>query len=556
MIQYKVELDITRTGLFDHPLADITNRVRDSISFSTGYQSGSQIVNNAMALVAPSNSMQITLDNRDGAFNYDSLGSNGITGADFHNLIAQSIMLRLSMTYDGITHSYIFYTNNISVPIGQYGQQIAIVTANDVAHRLQAIRYEPPVEQSKRTSDAILDFFKNADIFLPYSSDFFILDVSKLTPDVGILGGLPIVNPQDTINRKLYDADTNVNDFVEVETGVGILDYVGDNIREIVEDHQLRNNGLAYVYDVCMGEAFGRLYFNPRDNKFHFHNRHHDINTNSSLLLTSHDIIDVNIRQSTVANDVRIFFTPRELGDAGEIIFSAVGSEMVRLRAGQTLDVGVQYRDPNNRRDAITALFFTEPVVGTDVIVLNESDQVVTGSVYRGAELNGTGGKIMFANRLNETVRVTKLQVRGRPIYMNDQQYARATDGVSVFFHNHIPLPNVTINYCFDQEFAQSVADFMIRQYGTMRRTAESVTVMLREDNFIDIMGVDIGDGITLYDEDSNHTSDYIIMGERHQIDISSGAHQMTYILRSKDTVAYFALDRDELDNQDVILAY
>lgn len=556
MIQYKIELDITRTGLFDHPLADITNRVRDSISFSTGYQSGSQIVNNAMALVAPSNSMQITLDNRDGAFNYDSLGSNGITGADFHNLIAQSIMLRLSMTYDGITHSYIFYTNNISVPIGKYGQQIAIVTANDVAHRLQAIRYEPPVEQSKRTSDAILDFFKNADIFLPYSSDFFILDVSKLTPDVGILGGLPIVNPQDTINRKLYDADTNVNDFVEVETGVGILDYVGDNIREIVEDHQLRNNGLAYVYDVCMGEAFGRLYFNPRDNKFHFHNRHHDINTNSSLLLTSHDIIDVNIRQSTVANDVRIFFTPRELGDAGEIIFSAVGSEMVRLRAGQTLDVGVQYRDPNNRRDAITALFFTEPVVGTDVIVLNESDQVVTGSVYRGAELNGTGGKIMFANRLNETVRVTKLQVRGRPIYMNDQQYARATDGVSVFFHNHIPLPNVTINYCFDQEFAQSVADFMIRQYGTMRRTAESVTIMLREDNFIDIMGVDIGDGITLYDEDSNHTSDYIIMGERHQIDISSGAHQMTYILRSKDTVAYFALDRDELDNQDVILAY
>jgi len=556
VIQYKVELDITRTGLFDHPLADITNRVRDSISFSTGYQSGSQIVNNAMALVAPSNSMQITLDNRDGAFNYDSLGSNGITGADFHNLIAQSIMLRLSMTYDGITHSYIFYTNNISVPIGQYGQQIAIVTANDVAHRLQAIRYEPPVEQSKRTSDAILDFFKNADIFLPYSSDFFILDVSKLTPDVGILGALPIVNPQDTINRKLYDADTNVNDFVEVETGVGILDYVGDNIREIVEDHQLRNNGLAYVYDVCMGEAFGRLYFEPRDNKFHFHNRHHDINTNTSLLLTSNDIIDVNIRQSTVANDVRIFFTPREVGDPGEIIFSAVGSEMVRLRSGQTLDVGVQYRDPNNRRDAITALFFTEPVVGTDVIVLNESDQVVTGSVYRGAELNGTGGKIMFANRLNETVRVTKLQVRGRPIYMNDQQYARATDGVSVFFHNHIPLPNVTINYCFDQEFAQSVADFMIRQYGTMRRTAESVTVMLREDNFIDIMGVGIGDGITLYDEHSNHTSDYIIMGERHQIDIASGAHRLSYILRSKDTVAYFALDRDELDNQDIILAY
>ena len=168
MIQYKVELDITRTGLFDHPLADITNRVRDSISFSTGYQSGSQIVNNAMALVAPSNSMQITLDNRDGAFNYDSLGSNGITGADFHNLIAQSIMIRLSMTYDGITHSYTFYTNNISVPIGQYGQQIAIVTANDVAHRLQAIRYEPPVEQNKRTSDAILDFFKNADIQFVY----------------------------------------------------------------------------------------------------------------------------------------------------------------------------------------------------------------------------------------------------------------------------------------------------------------------------------------------------------------------------------------------------
>ena len=556
MIQYKVELDITRTGLFDHPLADITNRVRDSIVFSTGYQSGSQIVNNAMALVAPSNSMQITLDNRDGAFNYDSLGSNGITGADFHNLIAQSIMLRLSMTYDGIPHRYTFYTNNISVPIGQDGQQTAIVTANDVAHRLQAIRYEPPVEQNKRTSDAILDFFKNADIFLPYSSDFFILDVSKLTPDAGILGTLPIVNPQDRINRKLYDADTNVSNFVEVETGVGILEYVGDNIREIPEDHQLRNNGLAYVYDVCMGEAFGRLYFNPRDNKFHFHNRHHDINTNSSLLLTSHDIIDVNIRQSTVANDVRIFFTPRELGDADEIIFSAISSAKVTVAPEDTVKVGIQYRDPNNRREAISAISFIQPVESTDIIILNENNNDVTNLVYSGAKLDATGGEIILRNRTSQTVRVTKLQVRGRPIYMNDQPYARATDGVSVFFHNHIPLPNVTINYCFDQDFAQSIADFMIRQYGTMRRAAESVTVMLREDNFIDIMGVDIGDGITLYDEDSNHTSDYIIMGERHQIDIASGAHQLTYILRSKDTVAYFALDRDELDNQDVILAY
>ncbi len=99
-----------------------------------------------------------------------------------------------------------------------------------------------------------------------------------------------------------------------------------------------------------MGEAFGRLYFNPRDNKFHFHNRHHDINTNSSLLLTSHDIIDVNIRQSTVANDVRIFFTPRELGDADEIIFSAISSEKVTVAPEKTVKIGIPKQEPNNPR--------------------------------------------------------------------------------------------------------------------------------------------------------------------------------------------------------------
>lgn len=553
MIEYKVELDILRTGLFDHELSDITNRVRDRLSFTTGYQQGQALVNNASALVSPSNILQLTLDNRDGAFNYEATGTNGIIGAAFYNLLAQSIMLRFSMTHDGITHSYTFYTVGIRTSIGRYGDQVATITARDAVHRLQAIKYEPEVKTNVRTSDAIIDFFKDADIFLPYSSDFFILDVSKINPDVGVFS---IINPADTINRKLYDGDTSVNDFVEVETGISILDYVGDALRDIPEDHQLRNNGLAFVYDVCMGEAFGRLYFNPRDNKFHFQNRHHDANATSKLLLTTSDIVGLDMSQGIVANDVRVMFIPRELGTAGSIIFSAVGQDMVTISPGNSVTVGVQFRDPDNETDPISAINVIEPVAGTDVIVLNQADQVVTGSVYIGADLNATGGEIQFRNRLNETVRVTKLQVRGRPVYMRDQQYARASDGESIFFHNHIPLQNIVINYCFDQNFAQSVADYMVREYAPTRRVAESVTIVLREDNYLDIMSLDLGDAITIYDPDSNHTGDYIIMGESHDFDISAGMHRITFILRSKDITAYFVLDRNTLDDQQIVLGY
>ncbi len=553
MIQYKVELDILRTGLFDHELSDITNRVRDRLSFTTGYQQGQALVNNASALVSPSNILQLTLDNRDGAFNYEATGTNGIIGAAFYNLLAQSIMLRFSMTHDGITHSYTFYTVGIRTSIGRYGDQVATITARDAAHRLQAVKYETEVKTDLRTSDAILGFFKNADIFLPYSSDFFILDVSKINPDVGILS---IINPGDTINRKLYDADTMVNDFVEVETGISILEYVGDALRDIPEDHQLRNNGLAFVYDVCMGEAFGRLYFNPRDNKFHFQNRHHDANTTSKLLLTTSDIVGLDMSQGIVANDVRIMFTPRELGDPTEVIFNAVQNERIKLAPEETAKVGIQYRDPDNKTDPIAAINVIKPVESTDIIILNEDGNDVTNLVYSGAKLDATGGEIILRNRTSQTMRVTKLQVRGRPIYMNDQQYARAVDGESIFFHNHIPLQNIVINYCFDQNFAQSVADYMVREYAPTRRVAQSVTIVLTEDNYLDIMSIDLGDAITIYDPDSNHTSEYIIMGESHDFDISAGMHRQTWILRSKDIQADFILDRKELHGQQIGLGY
>jgi hypothetical protein len=430
---------------------------------------------------------------------------------------------------------------------------VATITARDAAHRLQAVKYETEVKTDVRTSDAILDFFKNADIFLPYSSDFFILDVSKINPDVGTLS---IINPSDKINRKLYDADTMVNDFVEVETGISILDYVGDALREIPEDHQLRNNGLAFVYDICMGEAFGRLYFNPRDNKFHFQNRHHDANTTSKLLLTTSDIVGLDMSQGIVANDVRIMFTPRELGTAESIIFNLVGEEPLTIAPGNNATIGVQFRDPDNETKQVAAINIIDPVASTDIIVTNSIGLDVTHEVYTGSEISATGGEVTFRNRLTGNVTVDKVQVRGQPIYMKDQQYARAVDGESIFFHNHIPLQNVMINYCFDQSFAQSVSDYMVREYAPTRRVAQSVTIVLREDNYLDIMSLDLGDAVTIYDPDSNHTGDYIIMGESHDFDISAGMHRITFILRSKDITAYFVLDRNTLDDQQIILGY
>lgn len=538
MIKYTVELDILRDGNFAHPLSDITSRVRDSVTFSTGFQSGDQIPQNATALVAPSNIMQLTLDNRDGAFNYESQGSNGIVGAEFYNLLSQSIMLRFSMTLDGITHSYIFYTVSMRTSVGKYGDQIAILTARDAMYRLQAVQYEPSVEQDKRTSDAILDFFKTGDIYLPYSSDFFILDVTELDS-----------------TAVLYDGDTFVDDFVEVETGISVLEYVGDNLREPQNDKLLLQNGLAYVYDVCMGEVFGRLYFNPRDNKFHFQNRYHDANTPSEITLTTSDIIALPTKQSAVSNDVRIFYTPREVGEAETVLFTAKKLPITISSGGRTT-IGVQFRNPDNQDNIQSALTTIEPVIDTDVIVTNSDGENVTVAAYVGADLNGTGGEIYFRNPTSGDYTITKLQVRGTPIYQHDQQYARATNGPSIFLNNHLPLPNIIINYMFEQRFAQSVADYMVRQYAPMRRVAESVTIMLREDNFIDTMAIDLGDAITINDPDANHTSEYIVMGERHELDIPSGAHRLTFILRSKDVATYFTLDRDILDSNEVILGY
>jgi hypothetical protein len=552
MIKYKVEIDILRNGEFNHELSDITNRVRDSLTFTTGYNNPDQIPTNPSALVAPTNLLQLTLDNRDGAFNYESQGSNGIIGAAFYNLLSQSIMIRFSMTLDGVTHSYTFYTVSMRTSVGQYGDQIALLTAQDATPRLQAVRYEPEVEQNKRTSDAITDFFKNSEIYLPYSSDFFILDISKINPPIGIAS---IINPSDTINRVLYDADTFIDEFLETETGIGVLDYVGDNLRTPVDDKLLLQNGLAYVYDICMGEAFGRLYFNPRDNKFHFQNRHHDANTNPELTLTTSDVIALATRQSVVSNDVRIFYTPREVGEAGTVLFEAQNLP-ITIGPESRETIGVQFRNPDNKDNIQSALTTIDPVINTDVIVTSSGGANITKAAYVGADLNATGGEIFFRNPTGNDYTITKLQVRGTPIYQHDQEYAQAVDAKSIFFNNHAPLPDVRIAYAFDKRFVQGVADYLVRQYAPMRRVADSVTVMLREDNFIEIMGLDLGDAVTITDPDANHTNDYIIMGERHELDIPNGAHRLTFILRTKDVTAYFILDRDILDSNEIILGY
>lgn len=539
MVEYSVKIDLNRDGQFNHPLSDITHRVRDSVSFTTGFQNPNDLPHNATSLVSPSNMMTLTLDNRDGAFFYDEAGSgDGSTYADFYGLMSKSLMIRFSMTSGGVTHSYTFYTVGLRLTVGQFNEQIAVLTCRDAIHRLQTVKYEPSVKRDKLSSDAIIDFFNESDIALPYASDFFILNVSELDGD-----------------RLLYDADTETAKITDIETGFSILEYVGDVLRKSADDTVLLQNGLGFVYDVCMGEAFGRLFFNPRDNKYHWFNRHHDANENPKLTVTEHDLIQLQTRQSDVANDIRVFYTPREIGETDTVLFEAQGLPLI-VAPQTSATVGVQFKDPNNKSDYVVALSTRRPVKDVDIVATLESGGDVSGSILSGTSLNSTGGELRFYNGFSESVNITKIQVRGTPIYQYDRQYARAVDALSIYNHNPTQLPDLQINYIFDENFAQSVADFLLRRYSTKRRVADTATVMLREENFIDVMSVDIGDCITVSLSNSNHVNDYIVIGEQHNINISGGTHQLTWVLHAKTETPFFILDRDTLDDETVIIGY
>ena len=528
-MDFTVEIDFNRNDAFDHSLSDVTSRVRDNFFFTSGWATGHTIEANVNAHIAPVNQMKLILDNADGELSFEK------SGADFYALIQSGLQVRITVESGVNSHTFTYYTQSISEKPFAYGARTVTIVCTCAMPRFQLLEYEPDVEQDVLTSTAITNMFGTGDVILPYSSDYFIIGASSIDgPDL------------------IFDV-SEVTNFTDIETGYTTLEYVGDVLRSDQYDVPVQRAQL-FAADVCMAEAFGRFFYEPRDNKFHFHSRYHDRLATSSLTLTADDILEgkVDLVSTPIYNKTSLHYTPREVGAANSSLFLSQ-QVPITLNAGSNRDIRVRYRDPNNENTTVSALVIDEPITGTDIVVEDTDSNDISNAIFRQADMSGGGGVLSFENDTDEAVTITKIEIKGTPIFAYQEQIAQAIDADSYHDYNLRPLPPVRANYIMNNDFAQSIADFLVRRHKDERRVFDSVSMIVTEDNFADVMAIEIGDVVTIQTSWSTHDTEYVVVGEFHQYDLRTGFYELRWYVRSNDTTPYFIIGSSSIGGPDLI---
>lgn len=527
MINYQVWIDFNRNGNFDHALSDITNRVRDGVQWTSGWQQVDQVESNVAAHVSPVNRLTLVLDNEDGMLSYES------TTADFYNLIQSGLMVKVVIEYGGVSHSFTYFTESINDVPGRYGAKTVSLSCVCAMPRVQQARFNMDV-QTNITSDEAVDYAMGlATVILPYTTSYFFIDISEIDSDTPI-----------------FDADTDVAEFNDIESGYSTLPYVGDVIeidRKGNHEQRLQN----FVAEVCIGEAFGRFFYQPRDVKFHFHNRYHDKLQTTQFSLDENDYVDATVVSTKIYNDVEVHYFPRSVDTTDTNIFISKETP-IEIRPGQEKTVRVRYEDPDSPESPAVALSFINPVPETDIIVLDGDDNEVTGQSYLSNDLTSSGGSFYFKNDSSDTYYIDTLIVRGKLVTLYDEQVATARDGASIGLYNWVQMPSIRALYIDDADFAQGMVDFLLSRHKTMHRVFKDVSFVLTEENF-EFLSATIGDVVQIAEGWSGHDSEYVILGEQHQLDIAQDRHTVKWILRANDTTPYFIIDTDYVDSEAII---
>jgi len=524
----KVTIDLDRDGTFSHPLADISDRVIDALSFTSGWTNVGQVESNVAAHVSPVNALQLVLDNSDGQLSFEN------PTALFYDKLYTGIMVRVTVTYAALSYTFTYFAQQLIEAPGQYGEQTVLLNCVCAMPRVQRAHYEPLVTQNVTTSAALTTMIESAVLPLPYTSSYFMIDHSQID-------GTDV----------LYDIATHVPLISNFETGLTTMDYVGDIIHESRTgiDQQMMQ---LFVADMCMAEAFGRFFYQPRDGKLHFHNRFHDKSTATSLTVTGADYVQANSVTTPVYNEVRLHYTPRKVGTPAAVIFSS-DSVPLEMRTGEEKTIRVKYRDPDDFSRPAAALDVIDPVAGTDIIITDSSSNDVTLNVFDGTDLRGAGGTVYFNNTTDGTVTIDTFQVRGTAVTAYDEQIAIDKDPASMYKYNWTPLPDIRSNYITNDSLALGITGFAVLRHKDMRRVFESVMFVITDDNFADIMPLTIGDVVQIEESWSNHDSEYVILGEYHQYNIATGLYNLTWYLRSNSTTPYFVIDTSVIDGPDLI---
>jgi hypothetical protein len=529
----RFEADWNRNGLYDHAYADISGYVLSaeiSYGLDTPYQ-----------MVAPPAQMTLLLDNSNGEWNV------GRASAKFAGLLQRDVLIRAKW-HDGTTQRYIASLKIVAIqlPPGPIGPRVITVTCQDWHADLMSAIYDPVLDVSARTSEAMAAMWATGILPTPYASRWWVLDASPLDTDTTLFA--PVTAGLFTI----YQGQTT-------------LDYVGNNL-------DAQGNGvsaLAFIEEMCAAEMDGRFfYYGTSAYPAHIFLNRTALAINytavTPIAMTPADFTEGGIQYEygyNQCNSLELTAYPRKAGSAGTELARA--SSVFALEGLSSRTMTLRYRDPDNPNGTCAATTIIAPVASTDYtanLAADGSGEDYTNNLVVVVTNKTSAAEVVLSNTATGKIYVTLLKVRGTPLTALQPATMTAVDASSIEQYGLFKQTR-TIAGVDDLDLLQQYADYYVRNFSIPRTEFRRVTVdMQNEDTaaapFLYKQFQTIFFNITITDpwmeDEPVLPRRYWVVGKRHIINGPARTWEATWLLEDFLITAMWRLDRDQLSVLDV----
>lgn len=517
----KVDADWQRDTLFADVDSVITPYVR-GLSWRYGFST-------QFELVAPPSEAIIVLDNSSGDWNI------GQPTAKFTGKLLRGVLVRIIYD-DGVTPTimYIGRIKGIQVAPGRWGDRTATLTLTDWMDDLQETMFEPQLAGNVTTGFAIASqVFDSGIVPHPYGDKFWILGVGALNS-----------------TARLYQNTA----LTLTDQGQTVLGYVGDNV-----DQGRGINARSFLEEMCAAEMDGRLWYDARSGSYVFKDRHGwqqryapagATNRLSSDIMTS----AVYTVGEFIVNKITATVYPRSIGQAGQQLY--LSETPIYVPPGGTRTITARYRDPNNPQGSCSAIATIPPVSGIDFSANSLEDGTgtdMTSSIVLSFAPGRSSAEVTIANGSTIPVYLTRLQIRGTPLYAHAQVDLTDINTESIGIYGQYPRA-LTIASVSNVSLVQEYLKVLLARYRKADIEWRSATFPVTGSGSDFERNVLFGPspvGRVVNIEESwsvNATMPVSIIGEQHVVDIASNRWDCTWLLEPFSYNNMWVLNASALD--------
>lgn len=324
------------------------------------------------------------------------------------------------------------------------------------------------------------------------------------------------------------------------DTGQTRFAYMADNWNEGI----LAIEGIREAVDADRGS-----YYSQRNAALRYRRRRFNTTNDTSQHTFNDDMIDIDYSYGhDTVSTVKVTCIPRKQLAAGTIIWTVFNAQ--RILTGISRRIIATFRD--DQENPCGAIVIVTPVATTDYVANTKKDGTGTNvTAFVTVALTSSdfsAATLTVTSTYPETVYMQPgMQLRGTPIYggvpitvEQTDATAEAAYGKNILHLNLSPVDSI--------DDANEVAQY---ELGRRKNPIGNIGSILldAQDHPIQIARRTMRDRITITETQTDHSDDYFIIGEEHEITLGGAQHQTRWYLEPASISDYWLMDSSKLDD-------